>query len=1054
MYVISGSGDRREVSRDTTADAAVWAGLPAFGSVANARFSEVQTSAHRRARVTVVLNDQPAIGEALNQTSSRALHTNAASSNRADIASWERRRESTLRRISSASAAAVRDSQRPVIRRLKALGARVESHSSAPNSIVAVIPNKSLDEAREIAGVATVETTPRRSLLAASDAEGSPTWHAAGCTGAGVADSSCTGAADSSDGKGGPDVAFIDQGINLFHSAWGTRNPRIVTAPKRSLVYGNTNFCAPKNPVFNYWCGYGSQHGNAVASIVGSRDASHLGMAHGIDKLIDPLGAGSTDDWLLGFTNASEAPTSDLPEVVNDSSGAASGNSDPYAEKVADLYTATFGIARTGAAGNTPGQRVQSPCIAHNTLCAGGLNPNGAGRADDAVATYTSPGPTLSGRKKPDLLAPGAADCPSAVNNHAWIENCGEGTSYASARLAGASALLAGAGITDVNSQRALLINTALMTPSAHDAVLSGAARYWTPDGAWGALDLDAAHAQREKVVTGSVPAAPGATEDGGPNSARFYRVNSLATGDRMTLAWNRRINAPVWPQITSFSAHTSTDLNLQLFKTTGETYNGVDNDDNTACVIPKAGGGTPTPVAHCGVDAEEHNENTGPVAVAADARDNVEQVRAANSGAAIVKVDAASGIDGAAAEPFALSSTRPLTPLDPPEFEIPAPSVSAATGHVGDTFTITSDATNASSGTDLVDALSLFSVSSWIDVPEGLAVTGTTMPASSLLAPGATRQIQYTVQAEQSGAYDLRAGATGLRFGESFESASTETRIVIDDDDPAVQLDSPASWFAARTAVVDWSATDQLSSVADVEIQTSIDGASFSTAYQGGDDTGSLHVSAEEGQSVRVRARATDAAGNQSDFTELHSWTVDAEEPQIDLQVPAKVAYGARAQVIVRAFNVGAPVTAYARYHPSQPFTPVDEGLLIIPAVARQGKPVTVEAQALDALNRIVRRSATINTVANKVGLSMKVVRKGKRKLLRVNMTRTSTGTLVVSARCGRKRLGNRIDVERSAKALVALRGATGTCSVTANLRPAATYQAASAKTSKRLRF
>ena len=66
---------------------------------------------------------------------------------------------------------------------------------------------------------------------------------------------------------------------------------------------------------------YGSQHGNAVAAIVGSRDSAHLGMAHGVDKLIDPLGANSTDDWLLGFGNDGEAPAADLPEVVNDSSG-------------------------------------------------------------------------------------------------------------------------------------------------------------------------------------------------------------------------------------------------------------------------------------------------------------------------------------------------------------------------------------------------------------------------------------------------------------------------------------------------------------------------------------------------------------------------------------------------------------------------------------------------------------------------------------------------------------------------------------------------------------
>jgi len=253
---------------------------------------------------------------------------------------------------------------------------------------------------------------------------------------------------------------------------------------------------------------------------------------------------------------------------------------------------------------------------------------------------------------------------------------------------------------------------------------------------------------------------------------------------------------------------------------------------------------------------------------------------------------------------------------------------------------------------------------------------------------------------------------------------------------------------------MVTWNAADDLTAIASVELQASIDEGPFTTVYDGPDAQAANSITAAEGQSVRVRARATDTAGNQSGFSELRSWTVDAEEPVIDLQAPPKVAYGARAQVIVRAFNVGAPVTAYARFHPSQPFLPVDGGLLVIPAVARKGKPVTVEAQSLDALNRIIRRSATIATVPQTVGLSLKVVRKGKRRLLRVSLSRATSGTVIVSARCGRKRANARVEVERAAAALVALRGAEGTCSVTARLSPVARYQTASAKTAKRLRF
>lgn len=1037
MYVISGSGDRRDGTRDTSAITDVRIDMP----------STNRSIEHGHARVAVVLDEQPVIERALRSKHAEVLNEEIATRDGVDSEDWEDGRRSTLDEISAASSGDAAASRRPVIRHLKELGATVESQSSAPNAIIAVIPSASLKDARAIDGVASVERAPHREPLAASSTDGSPTWHTAGCSGAGAADASCAGATDSNDGHGGPDVAVIDHGVNLFHVSWGLRDPRVVSAPKRLVANGGTNPCAPAAPGLGYWCPYGSQHGNAVAAIIGSRDSSHLGMAYGVDKLIDPLGANSTDDWLLGFTNGGEPSAADLPEVVNDSSGVASNSSDPYSEKVADLYVSTFGILRTSAAGNSPSARVNSPCIAANTLCAGAISAGAAGRGDDAVASYTSPGPSANGRKKPDLLADGISDCPSDQNESTWIPNCGEGTSYASARLAAAGALLAGAGITNTSAQRALLINSSHMLPSAHDTVLSGSARYWTPDGAWGELALERAYEDRANVLTGNVTAAAGATNAPGPNSARFYRVDGLTAGDRVTLAWNRRINAPAWPLITGFSAHTLTDLDLFLYSSTGDTLDGIDADDDMACA-------TTAPVSHCGSDSDERNETRGPIGVAADARDNVEQVRAAGLGSAIVKVKAASGIDGADAEPFGLAAEASITQLATPNLAFENVTLSQSSLRVGQTALLSADVVNKSSGADLSAGVMLRQLDTALDTPDGLSLIDIQTSSNAELHPGQAWHVEFTLQADQPGGYSIQATASGTRFGETFSSASESIALHVDNTPPVVQLNTPESWFASRTAIVSWTTEDQISGVEFVEVQSSVDGAPYASAYTGPDKTGSAHISASEGQTVRVRARATDAAGNRSAFSELHSWTVDAEEPQIDLQVPAKVAYGARAQVIVRAFNVGAPVTAYARYHASQPFTPVDEGLLIIPAVARQGKPVIVEAQALDALNRMVRRSATIKTVANKVGLSLNVVRKGKRKLLRVNMTRASTGTLVVSARCGRKRLGNRIDVERTVSALVAVRGATGTCSVTASLRPAATYQAASAKTSKRLRF
>lgn len=1035
MYAISGTGDRREGSRDTTAATAA---VPS-------------SHAHRgttRHRVAVVLDSQPAIGESLDAESAKRLAGGLTTRDPDAIDRWERERELAIASISNDSADAVAQSQRPVIGKLRKLGAKIESHSAAPNSIIVTLPFSALKKALQIDGVASIEAAPRHKPMAASDVDGSPTWHAAGCTGAGAADASCSGAVDSADGQGGPDVAIVDQGVNLFHSAWSSRAPGIVSTPKRAVAGGGANLCSPTPAVSDMWCGYGSLHGNAVAAIVGSRDAAHLGIAHGVDKLIDPLGASNTDDWLLGFNNGGEAPAGDLPEVVNDSSGVASGNSDPYSEKVADLYVANFGVTRTSAAGNSAAQRVASPCISHNTLCAGAMSPNGAGRADDAISAASSPGPSASGRKKPDLLAEGSSDCPSDEDAVSWIADCGTGTSYASARLAGASALLAGAGVTSPLAQRALLINSSFMLPSQYDSPGgTSAARYWTPDGGWGELALETAHADRGNVAIGSVTAAPGANGQPGPNSARFYRVDGLAAGERVTLAWNRRINAPVWPTITGFSARTLTDLDLFLYRTSGDTSTGVDNDDDTACA-------SGSPVAHCGVDGEEHAEALGPHAVAADARDNVEQTRAANAGSAIVKVKAASGIDGAASEPFALAAEQPVTPLATPNLAITNITLSKPSLHTGDTVVIGADIVNQSSGTDLTTGLALQSIDTYLETPAGLTLLDISTPANATLQPGGTWPVEFTVQADTPGSYGLRVIAQGSRFSEVFSGQSSSIALNVDNVAPSVAIDSPVSWYGARTAMVTWSANDQLSGVASVELQTSVDGGPFSTVHDGSDASGAFAVTAAEGQNVRARIRATDVAGNRSEFSELRSWTVDADEPAIELQAPPRVSYGARAQVVVRAFNVGAPVTAYARYHPSQPFVPVDGGLYVIPAVARQGRPVTVEAQALDALNRMVRASATIETSAQKVGLALKVVRKGRRKLLQVTVSRASTGTLIVGARCGRKRIGNQADLERARSALIGLRGAKGTCSVTARFSPAASYQIAAAKIAKRMRF
>ncbi len=1085
MYVVSETGDRRDGARDDSVQTGARSGDPATASrddtvrVAVVLRDQTLLQTVQKSRYARLLADgAPAPGEwsvdarhgARLSVSTSVRRRKASKSVRrssrafASQAAWERARQHAIHSIDVRAGRRAARAQERVLDGLRRLGAKVSSRSSAPSAIVVELSADRLAAARSLDGVASVEPADQGPPLAASAGDGSPTWQTAGCTGGGAADTSCPaaagagggastpgapGAVNSADGNGGPDVALIDTGVNLFHTAWGARSPQIVTPSRRAVDGGGADTCVGAPTVSGYWCGYGTTHGNAAAAIVGSRDASHIGMAPGVDKILDPLGAGSVNNWLSGFASGGEGPASDLPEVVNNALGEASTVDDGYDERVADMFVATLGIARSGAAGNdgpgrlgTAGQmRVASPCVAYNVLCMGAVNAGSAGRADDTPAGYSSVGPSSNGRKKPDLLAEGTAECPSTANDTDWVADCGHGTSYASARGAAALALLASAGVTNTSAQRALLINSSYMVPSAADQ-FAGAARYWTPDAAWGELALEQTYAHRADYALGNMTAAAGATSDPGPNSARFYRIDGMASGERVTLAWNRGIQSPNWPEITGFSPRQLTDLDLYLY-TVGES----DNDDDIACT---ATGGA---VAHCGVDREEQSERLGDLDVPGDARDNVEQVRASSPGSAIVKVKAAGGIDGAASERFALAGDHAVKPLATPELAIGKPVPSSVFAHDGEPVTVTSTVTNTSSGADLNDGLALQNLDASLNAP-GVDVVALVDGPPTSLAPGQSAALRWTVSTTGDALHQLTVSASGSRFGETFGGTSAPTTLTIDNSAPTATLSAPTGWQQSRASAVRWHATDALAGVVNVRVEASVDDGPFDPVYDGPDADGTVDVSAGEGQSVRTRVVVTDAAGNSATIDRPQSWSVDADPPTILIQAPAVVSYGAPATVIVRAHNVGAPVTTYVRTGVSKPFEPIEGDRFKIPSVARLGLPVKVEAQALDSMNRVARASARIKTRATGTALSLKGVRQSDQTFIQATLRKMATGTLAVSAICGRKRLRARVAIKNARTATLPLRGGEGVCKVRATFYHAASYQFASARASKRIRF
>lgn len=146
-----------------------------------------------------------------------------------------------------------------------------------------------------------------------------------------------------------------------------------------------------------------------------------------------------------------------------------------------------------GSSGNT-GEEQGAPGTAKNALCVSAAATNGNAIGDGNA------GPTLDGRRKPDIVAAGC-DITSAVAGAARVLNCGCATSWATPHAAGAAALVrqyfmegfwAGGtrdlanGITPTGALlRAMMVNSAVN--------MSGPANYPNDTEGWGIIRLDRA---------------------------------------------------------------------------------------------------------------------------------------------------------------------------------------------------------------------------------------------------------------------------------------------------------------------------------------------------------------------------------------------------------------------------------------------------------------------------------------------------------------------------------------------------------------------------------
>ena len=532
-----------------------------------------------------------------------------------------RMRQEILERTSAA-----RLESQQAIRAVEALGGEVVYRYDTLNAIAVRVSPDQVAALKSLPGVVSVmENTPLSPALDISA-------RAIGARGTWWFDN-YTGYSGS-----GASIAVIDTGIDRNHPALSAHN---IQEKQCLYVTGGLPYDTTTDDI--------NGHGTHIAGIVGSRDSLYRGVAWGMSSLINAKAGYSTN----GLDNGSAimwpsdamacADWAVSPSVGADAlnlswGGPTEGEDDGDFERFWDALVDTWDAVVAIAAGNSgPGSStLLSPGIAYNVISVANINDNNnTDRNYHFIDTTSSRGPTPSGRKKPDLAAPGTS---IISTDNSWETTSGfisyTGTSMAAPHVAGAAGLLMGRGVTSPMAIKALLIN------SAEDKGSTG----WDNAYGWGYIDLAALSFNINDYFLGSVAASP---------DFHLY-AGQAYLNDRATLAWHRRVVYTGGSYPSTY--YTLTNLDLLAYNQTSNSL----------------------------------------VLSSTSAIDNVEVTQYNSAFPVVLKVDAVSGsIGGASSEDYALATEENFSQVYGPSFGFTYAWDGDIKGPAGEVFTVTVTAHN-----------------------------------------------------------------------------------------------------------------------------------------------------------------------------------------------------------------------------------------------------------------------------------------------------------------------------------------------------------------------
>ena len=432
-------------------------------------------------------------------------------------------------RILSETQAASAAAQQALTSRATAVGATDVRSFTIANMLTARVPASAISALATDPLVANISVDR---LLVAKVVYGTPSLGSASYWNSGF-----TGA--------GQTVGVIDTGVDASHPAFGG-----VANVSGAVFHGTAQtaggYCDNPSSVDDL-----NGHGTHVAGIIASRGqagwTTHQGVAKGSRIVNLKAGFRGCDGGGYMFWSDMAAALQygwfyTPAYTFNLSFGSDYAPADTAEAQFIDDMIATYGFVLTISTGNSgpANLNVGTPALAWNAIAVGAMDDrNTTARADDALASYSSRGPTSDGRYKPDVTAPGS-DILST--RHDWEGTNPDfvsfhGTSMAAPAVSGAAALMRQTGLA-TPAIRALLINSA-------------DGNGWNRDTGYGYVNLGAA-----KTSSSSFTAAVA------PRASQYY-VGTLSSGAlKATLTWDRYFSSATWYM---------NDLDLHLWsRTTG----------------------------------------------------------------------------------------------------------------------------------------------------------------------------------------------------------------------------------------------------------------------------------------------------------------------------------------------------------------------------------------------------------------------------------------------------------------------------------------------------